>query len=138
MHSSRWRAMASPAAVAAAAGAGFAVVAWANPTEPGNPLPVCPLKYALGINCPGCGSLRMMYSLMHGDLPAAVHYNAVALVVLPLLLLALATWTLGRWRGEPVRSWLHWRWTPTVALVVFFGWFLARNIPIEPFRSLKV
>jgi len=134
----RARALAAPVAVAAVACAGCAVVAWANPTEPGNPLPVCPTKLVLGIDCPGCGSLRMIYSLMHGNLVAAVHYNAVSLIALPLLMIALVTWTVGRWRGRPVRSWQHWRWTPTVALVVFFAWFLVRNIPVEPFSSLKV
>lgn len=134
----RVRAIVPPAMVALGACAGCAVIAWANPTEPGNPLPVCPTKLVLGIDCPGCGSLRMIYSVMHGNLAAAAHYNAVSLVVLPLLLLALVTWTIGRWRGRTVRSWQHWRWTPTVSLVVFFGWFLARNIPFEPFTSLKV
>jgi len=134
----RVRAMVAPAAVTAGACAACAVVAWADPTEPGNPLPRCPIKLVFGIDCPGCGSLRMIYSLMHGDLAAAVHYNAVSLAALPLLVLALATWATGRWRGRPVRSWQHWRWTPLVIMVVFVGWFLIRNIPVEPFRSLKV
>jgi hypothetical protein len=135
---SRLRAMLPPAAVAVAACAGCAVVALANPTDPDNPLPVCPTKLMLGINCPGCGSLRMIYSLMHGNLVAAAQYNVVSLLVLPLLALAFVTWTVSRWRGRPVRSWQHWRWTPRIALVVFFAWFLVRNIPFEPFRSLKV
>ena len=138
MVQARWRAMVLPAVVAVGACAACAAVAVANPTEPGNPLPVCPIKQWLGINCPGCGSLRMIYSLLHGDPAAAVRYNAVAMVVLPLLAFALVTWTIGRWRGRPVRSWQQWRWTPTVTLVVFCTWFVIRNIPVEPFRSLKV
>jgi Protein of unknown function (DUF2752) len=134
----RVRAMVAPAVVAAAACVGCAVVAWANPTDPENVLPRCPTKLLFGIDCPGCGSMRMVYSLMHGDVGAAVHYNAVALVVLPLLALALATWAIGRWRGREVRSWQHWRWTPAVTLVVFTVWFVIRNLPFEPFRSLKV
>jgi hypothetical protein len=134
----RTRALVAPAAVAVGACAACAVVAWANPTDQGNPLPPCPTKALLGINCPGCGSMRMVYSLLHGDLGAAAHYNVVALVTLPLLVLAFVTWTVGRWRGRPVRSWQHWRWAPTVALVVLGTWFVIRNIPAEPFRSLKV
>jgi hypothetical protein len=134
----RVRALWAPVAVAAGACAACAVVAWANPTESGNPLPTCPTRALLGINCPGCGSLRMIYSLLHGDLAAAAHYNAVALATVPLFAVALVTWTISRWRGRTVRSWQHWRWTPAVALVVFTVWFVIRNIPIEPFRSLKV
>ena len=33
-----------------------------DPTTPNGPLPVCPTKALLGIDCPGCGSLRMLYS----------------------------------------------------------------------------
>lgn len=134
----RVRALLAPAAVAVGAGAACAVVAWANPTDPGNPLPPCPTKAVLGINCPGCGSLRMIYSLLRGDVGAAVHYNVVALVTLPLFVMAFVTWTAGRWRGRTVRSWQHWRWAPTVAIVVLGAWFVIRNIPVEPFRSLKV
>jgi Protein of unknown function (DUF2752) len=134
----RVRALLAPAAVAVGVCSACAVVVWANPTEPGNPLPPCPTKALLGINCPGCGSLRMIYSLLHGELGAAVHYNVVALIALPLLVTAFVTWTVGRWSGRTVRSWQHWRWAPAIALVVFGSWFVVRNIPVEPFRSLKV
>ena len=135
---SRWRALLAPAGVAVCAAGACAAIALSNPTEPGGFLPSCPTKFLFGVTCPGCGSTRMVYSLLHGDLAAAAHYNAVVLVLLPLLVLALATWTAGRWRGRPVRSWQSWRWTPTVLAVVFAVWFVVRNIPVEPFRSLKV
>jgi Protein of unknown function (DUF2752) len=82
--------------------------------------------------------MRMIYSLLHGDLVAAVHYNAVALATVPLLVLAWASWTRGRWRGRPVRSWQHWRWAPMVALVIVTVWFVVRNIPVEPFTWLRL
>lgn len=124
--------------MAGAACAACAVVWWGDPTTPGGPLPVCPTKLLLGIDCPGCGSMRMVYSLLHGDLAAAAQFNAVALLALPLLVLAWITWTAGRWRGRPVRSWQHWRWAPTVTLVVAAAWFVVRNIPVEPFTALRV
>lgn len=131
-------ALVAPGAVAVGACLGCAVVLWGDPTTPGGPLPVCPTKLLLGIDCPGCGSMRMIYSLLHGDLAAAARYNAVALVAVPLLVLAWVTWTRGRWRGRPVVSWQHWRWAPMVTLVVAVSWFVVRNIPVEPFTSLRV
>lgn len=131
-------ALLAPALVAAGACLGCGVVLWGDPTTPGGPLPVCPTKLLLGIDCPGCGSMRMIYSLLHGDLAAALRYNAVAMIALPLLVLAWVTWTRGRWRGRPVRSWQHWRWAPMVTLVVVVGWFVVRNIPVEPFTALRV
>lgn len=132
------RAVWAPAAVAAGAALGCTVILLGDPTTPGGPLPVCPTKLLLGIDCPGCGSMRMVYSLLHGELGAALHYNAVALAVLPLLVLAWITWTVGRWRGRRVESWQQWRWAPMVTLAVTLTWWVVRNIPVAPFTSLRV
>jgi Protein of unknown function (DUF2752) len=128
----------APAAVAAGACLACGVILAGDPTTPGGPLPTCPTKLIFGIDCPGCGSMRMVYSLLHGDLLAAAHYNVIALVTLPLLVLAWFTWTRGRLRGTPVTSWQHWRWAPHIALVVFVVWFVIRNIPVAPFTALYV
>ncbi|HEY0636101.1 MAG TPA: DUF2752 domain-containing protein [Pseudonocardiaceae bacterium] len=132
------RALWAPAAVAAGAALSCAVIWWGDPTTPGGPLPVCPTKLLLGIDCPGCGSLRMIYSLLHADLGAALRFNAVALVTLPLLAWAWVTWTRGRWRGRRVESWQHRRWAPMIALVITVAWWVVRNIPVEPFTHLRV
>ena len=128
----------APVAVAVGAAACCAAILWGDPTTPGGPLPICPTKFLFGIDCPGCGSMRMIYSLLHGDLGAAAHYNAIALAALPLLMLAWATWIRGRWRGHPVRSWQHWRWTPAVTLAIAAVWTVVRTVPVEPFTSLRV
>ncbi len=36
--------------------------------------------------CPGCGSTRALYSLLHGDWQAALHYNAMFTLLLPVVL----------------------------------------------------
>lgn len=132
------RALAPPAAVIAGLGVCCAAVWLGDPTTPGGPLPVCPTKYLFGIDCPGCGGMRMAYSLMHGDFAGALHYNAVSLVFLVLLAWSGAAWTLGRLRGRAVRSWLHWRRTPLVVGIVFCLWFVVRNLPFPPFTGLFV
>lgn len=136
--SARLRAMLAPAAVAGAALGCCVVVAFTDPTTPGGVLPPCPTRALLGVVCPGCGSLRMIYSLLHGDIGAAVHYNAVAVLVLPLLLMAFLTWTAQRWTGRPIRGWQRWRWAPMVAGIVLGGWLLVRNLPFPPFDVLRV
>lgn len=109
-----------------------------DPTTPHGPLPVCPTKALLGIDCPGCGSLRMLYSLMHGNLLAAARFNALALVAIALLLWAFAAWTYGRVEGRRIRSWQHHRWAAAVTLVLVLAWFVVRNIPFAPFTALYV
>ena len=130
--------LAAPLAVAAAAAGGCAVVWMANPTVPGGILPVCPTKALLGIDCPGCGSLRMIYSLLHFDLASAVHYNALGLVAVLLLLWSFGVWTYGRLIGRQVRSWQHLRWSAPTALALTLVCFLVRNLGFGPFPALYV
>nr|WP_092530879.1 DUF2752 domain-containing protein [Amycolatopsis arida] len=132
------RALGPPLAVVAGGAVCAGVLLWADPTTPGGPLPVCPTKALFGLTCPGCGTLRMLYSLLHADVGAALHFNAVAVAALPLLAWSMAAWTVVRLRGRPVRTWQQWRWAPAVIGIVFVGWFVLRNLPFAPFAALKV
>src|SRR3982074_3411132 len=102
---------------------------------PCGPRPVCPTKALLGIDCPGCGSLRMLYSLLHGNLMAAARFNALGLVAVVLLVWAYLVWTYGRMTGRRIRSWQHQRWAAMVALSLVVIWFVVRNIPFAPFSG---
>lgn len=128
----------APLAVAAATVLGCGAVWVGDPTTPHGPLPVCPTKALLGIDCPGCGSLRMVYSLLHGDLPAAARFNALALVAVVLLVWAYLAWTYGRVVGRRIRSWQHRRWSAVVTLGLVTAWSVVRNIPFAPFSALHV
>jgi hypothetical protein len=109
-----------------------------DPTTPGGPLPVCPTKALLGIDCPGCGSLRMVYSLLHGDVLGAARYNALGLVSVLFLVWAYLAWTYGRLAGRRIVSWQHHRWAAAVALTLVTVWFVIRNLPFPPFTALYV
>ncbi|BBX98461.1 DUF2752 domain-containing protein [Mycobacterium lacus] len=128
----------APLLVAATSALACAAIWAGDPTTPNGPLPVCPTKALLGIDCPGCGSLRMLYSLMHGNLLAAARFNALGLAALGLLLWAYLTWTYGRVVGRRIRGWQHHRWSAAVALSLVLVWFVVRNIPVAPFSALYV
>jgi hypothetical protein len=132
------RSLAAPLGVAAVAAGGCALVWLADPTVPGGILPVCPTKALLGIDCPGCGSLRMIYSLLHLDVTAALRYNAVGMVAVLLLVWAYTAWTYGRVAGRRVLSWQHMRWSAPAALAVTLAWFVVRNLGFGPFPALYV
>lgn len=127
-----------PAVVVVGAGLACTGIWFADPTTPGGPAPTCPTKLLFGIDCPGCGSLRMIYSLLHGDVTAAVRYNAVGVLFLALLVWAFVAYCVGLRRGRRVRSWQHNRWAAIVVLVVVCTWFVIRNIPVAPFTALRV
>ncbi|OXM62019.1 MULTISPECIES: DUF2752 domain-containing protein [Amycolatopsis] len=133
-----WRALGTPSlAVAGLAGCCAAIV-WAEPRTPGGLSPVCPTKLLFGVDCPLCGGLRMMASLLHGDLPGALRYNAVAVVFVVVAAAGLASWAWDRYRGRPVRAWWRRRWTGPVVAVVLAVWFVVRNLPFAPFTGLSV
>lgn len=122
---------------------GFAAVAsvvwFADPTTPGGILPPCPIRYFLHIDCPGCGATRALYALLHGDLGVALQYNALAVVALAVVTVTFAWYVIGLWTGRRRGTGSRWRGTPLIGLVVLMAvWFVIRNIPMEPFVSLKV
>jgi hypothetical protein len=97
----------------------------ADPHRPDSVFPPCPFKLLTGWNCPGCGGLRMVHDLLHGDLAAAVVDNVFLLLGLP----ALALWVLGRRsRGKSVVN------TPmiVITMVLVVGWMVVRNLPGFP------
>ena len=49
----------------------------------------CPLRYATGLECPGCGSQRAIHHLLHGDLKTAFGLNPFLILSLPLIIYGL-------------------------------------------------
>jgi len=135
---SRLAALKAPAAVAFTAIALCAFISWSDPITPGGVIPVCPTKALFNVNCPGCGSTRMVYSLIHGDFGAAMRFNAFGLVMLLALAFTYVSWTTARTRGRPVVLWHQLRWSPAVILTLVLIWTTVRIAPIPIFASLRV
>ncbi|WP_300402622.1 DUF2752 domain-containing protein [uncultured Nocardioides sp.] len=96
---------------------------------------ICP-SAAMGFWCPGCGGLRAVNDLTHGEFVSAASSNLLLVVLMPLAVLALAVWTLDRWRGRNRRL--------PRRLVVVGGWallgaaglfMLLRNTPAAPWLA---
>jgi len=77
-------------ALGAAFFAGLAVVYNFSPSQYSF-YPRCPFYAATHWLCPGCGATRALYSLLHGDWQAALHYNAMFTLLSPVLLFWLGT-----------------------------------------------
>lgn len=105
--------------------------------------PKCAFYHTTGLLCPGCGSLRALHQLLHGNLSEAVRFNAVLVLFLPVFLLYAAIYlVLRQWpfalllRGASsgtiarLESLLKvrplWLWIG-FALLVLFG--ILRNLP---------
>jgi hypothetical protein len=96
-------------------------------------LPPCPFFWLTGLYCPGCGSTRMLYFLLHGHPWLAFRQNPLALIVLPAVLYGLARQVVDPERAVHAR--ISPRWTTAfLALVIAFA--VARNLPFAPFCYL--
>ena len=60
---------------------------------------LCP-SAAMGIYCPGCGGLRAVNDLTHGDVGAALSSNILVTLTIPVVIVLLLVWARDRWRGR--------------------------------------
>lgn len=122
------------AAAAALAVGGAVYLYFHNPMK--YPLP-CMFHFFTGLYCPGCGTGRACYLLLHGHFVQAFTFNPLMVLLLPLIgcyiLVRTVDWM---WTGEnhidrkiSVRF-LIW------LLAAIFVYGILRNIPVFPFTLL--
>jgi hypothetical protein len=98
--------------------------------------PRCTLYTTTGLYCPGCGSLRALHHLAHGEFLTALHYNLLLVVALPFVASFSARRALLWYSGKALLPFtLNGKWM-IVVLVVFAVFTILRNIPIAPFNWL--
>jgi hypothetical protein len=107
-----------------------------NPASPSNQwFPKCPFRLVTGCQCPGCGSTRACYQLLHLHPVAAFELNPLMVMTLPFIVYGFLGFTRSAITGKPQRrlfipSIYLWAW---LVLLVFFWVF--RNTPWYPFAS---
>ena len=107
-----------------------------NPASPAYQFfPKCPFRMLTGWQCPGCGSTRACYQLLHLHPLAAFKLNPLMVMTLPFIVYGLLGFTKSAITGQPHRrvfipTFYLWAW---LALLVFFWIF--RNTPWYPFVS---
>ena len=106
-----------------------------DPREPGT-YPLCPFLGLTGYHCPGCGTLRALHMLLHGDPVGALGYNALAVLALPSLVYTYvrgALHTVGASVLPRIFVPSRWIWALLVGVLIY--WAL-RNLPLWPLSSL--
>ncbi len=108
-----------------------------DPAEGGYPL--CLFHQLTGLHCPGCGTLRAIHQLLHGNIAAALALNQLAVCMVPILI-ANTHWTHGIRRppAKPTRpsrprGAFNWTWFLLLAIIAFG---ILRNVPAYPFTLL--
>lgn len=106
--------------------AALGYVAAVDPNTPGH-YPLCPTKYFLGIDCPGCGLMRATHDLVTGNISGALDHNVLIVLIAPLAVVLWVRWFLRAWRGTyPEVTYAQFRrrnvWlTAAMVLLLVFG-----------------
>lgn len=116
--------------------AAAAILLWVFDPATSGVFPPCPVRYLTGWYCPGCGSLRALHQLMHGNLRAAWTMNPLALMLSPFLAYGLLSQVLYEIRGRGLpEPFLRTRWIQALcAAILLYG--IVRNLPFHPFDLL--
>ena len=93
--------------------------------------PICLVHAATGLHCPGCGTGRAFYALVHGDFPLALRLNALAVAAIPVFLALALQAAIHPEKRLPVPP----RWLRLLIYAVLFIFLVGRNLPFEPFAS---
>lgn len=123
-----WRGLREPVLVAAAGLALAGALHLRDPHVAGS-WGLCPFHAVTGLWCPGCGGLRAINHLSHGDVVGALSSNVLAVVLVAVLVVAWLAWVRRRRRGVHDRMLvLSPRWS-TAVLVVLAAFTVVRNLP---------
>jgi hypothetical protein len=107
-----------------------------NPASAANQFfPKCPFRLLTGWQCPGCGSTRACYQLIHLHPIVAFKLNPLMVLTLPFIVYGFLGFTRSAITGQPQRRVFIppiylWAW---LVLLIFFWIF--RNTPWYPFVS---
>lgn len=98
---------------------------------------MCPSKRWLGLYCPGCGSTRATYDLLHGEWASAWANNPAAVLLgAPVVLWSLAQSATVLVTGRHPRGWVPSRaglWLAIGLLLYAVG----RNLPMKAFDGWR-
>lgn len=78
--------------------------------------PPCPTNALTNLHCPGCGTLRAMHALLHGDVKEALSQNILAVIFIPIL---PAIYFFSKYFRKPI--------VPAAMLVIFILYAILRN-----------
>ena len=96
--------MRDPALVGVAGAGALVLLHLRDPHESGS-YGFCPFLAVTGHPCPGCGGLRAVNELTHGNIVDALSSNLLAVGLLALLTVVWAAWFAGEPEGRTTRCW---------------------------------
>lgn len=101
-----------------------AAILYRFPPEQYSFYPLCPIFRFLHVYCPGCGATRAASALLHLRIAEALHYNALLVVIAPLL---LAYFAVAYWKASRDEV-FHWPRVPATGMAALLVMSLAFGV----------
>jgi hypothetical protein len=98
--------------------------------------PGCTFHSLTGLHCPGCGATRCCHALVHGDIEQALAWNPLFVLLLPYLIFSALSVAYTMWTGKRLIQYRMPGWTVQAMLWTLVLYWIARNLPFEPFTLL--
>jgi hypothetical protein len=97
-------------------------------------LPKCFFHELTGLYCPGCGVQRSFHTLLNGHILAAIDYNLLFILFLPLIIYFILAFALGK--KHPSSCFIYKPVFSFIVVIVVVSFWVLRNIPVIPFSWL--
>ena len=98
--------------------------------------PSSPFRALTGLYCPGCGTLRGLHQLLHGNLIAAFGLNPLMVISLPFMVCSYINYGFEAIKGQPLWSIFIPARLIWFLLQTIIAYWVVRNIPFHPFDLL--
>ena len=91
--------------------------------------PKCPIFFATGYKCPGCGTQRALHELFHGNFIEFAGYNPILVIAIPyILILVYLQYLGGADRFPKANNIVAGRLAALAWLFVIIAYWIIRNI----------
>lgn len=98
--------------------------------------PECVLYKNLGLYCAGCGTIRLINNLMHGDVLIAISNNALIFLLIICILIYIIVLNISVFTGYKLYGFFHNRFFLILVAAITIVFMVVRNIPVFPFTCL--
>lgn len=96
----------------------------------------CPLYKTTGYYCPGCGSQRAFHHLLHGNFMGALSNNFLFILAIIGLLYYIAILAINYFWNRKLKNIFTLKVVKIILLIIVLLFFIARNLPWNPFIKL--
>ncbi|MBV1888330.1 MAG: DUF2752 domain-containing protein [Urechidicola sp.] len=96
----------------------------------------CPIYATVGIYCPGCGSQRALYDLLHLNIIGVFEHNLLFAFGVMLVAYQIIITSINSVFNKNIKNLLYHKKTPIVILIIVVIFWILRNITKYPFNWL--